>query len=43
MAAGLAAAADERTYAFGRLVAWLPPGSTLDLETRGLAALADPA
>jgi molybdate transport system substrate-binding protein len=42
VAAGLAAAADERPYAFGRLVAWLPPGSTLDLEQRGLAALADP-
>jgi molybdate transport system substrate-binding protein len=42
VAAGLAAAADERTYAIGRLVAWLPPGSTLDLEQRGLAALADP-
>ncbi len=41
VSAGLAAAADERTYAYGRLVAWLPPGSTLDLEGRGLAALAD--
>ena len=40
--AGLAAAADERVYAFGRLVAWLPAGSTLDLERRGLAALAGP-
>jgi molybdate transport system substrate-binding protein len=39
--AGLAA--DERVYAFGRLVAWLPPGSTVDLERRGLAALTDPA
>jgi molybdate transport system substrate-binding protein len=38
----LGAAADERVYAFGKLVAWLPPGSTLDLEKRGLAALADP-
>jgi molybdate transport system substrate-binding protein len=36
-------AADERTYAFGKLVAWLPPGSTLELERRGLAALADVA
>jgi len=42
IAAKLAAAADERTYAFGKLVAWLPPGSTLDLERRGLVALADP-
>jgi molybdate transport system substrate-binding protein len=41
IAAGLGAAADERTYAFGRLVAWLPPGSTLELERLGLAALAD--
>jgi len=43
VAAGLGAAADERVYAVGKLVAWLPPGSTLDLEKRGLAALADPA
>ena len=43
VAAGLARAEDERVYAFGKLVAWLPPGSTLDLEQRGLAALADPA
>ena len=43
VAAGLARAEDERVYAYGRLVAWLPPGSTLDLERRGLAALADPA
>jgi molybdate transport system substrate-binding protein len=43
VAAGLGSAADERVYAFGKLVAWLPPGSTLDLERRGLAALADPA
>jgi molybdate transport system substrate-binding protein len=45
VAAGLGAAADERTYAFGKLVAWLPPGSTLApaLERRGLAALADPS
>lgn len=42
IAAGLAAAADERVYALGKLVAWLPPGSPLDLERRGLAALADP-
>jgi molybdate transport system substrate-binding protein len=42
VAAGLAAAADERTFAFGKLVAWLPPGSTVDLG-RGLAGLADPA
>ena len=43
VAANLAAAADERVYAIGKLVAWLPPGSKLDLEKRGLAALADPS
>ncbi|BDG08427.1 molybdate ABC transporter substrate-binding protein [Anaeromyxobacter paludicola] len=42
VAAGLGAAADERVYAFGKLVAWLPLGSKLDLEHQGLAALADP-
>ena len=41
VAAGLGAAADEKVYAFGKLAAWLPPSSTLDLEKRGLAALAD--
>ena len=30
------------TYAFGRLVVWVPLASTLDLERKGLAALADP-
>ncbi len=43
IAARLGAAADERIYAIGKLVAWLPPGSKVDLERRGLAALADPA
>ncbi len=42
VAAGLAKPEDERVYAFGKLVAWLPPGSTLDLERKGLAALAGP-
>jgi len=42
IAAKLAAASDERVYAFGKLVVWLPPGSRLDLERRGLAALTDP-
>lgn len=42
IAAGLGAAADEQVYAFGRLVAWLPPGSAVPLERRGLAALTDP-
>lgn len=43
IAARLGAATDERTYALGKLVAWLPPGSRVDLEKRGLAALAEPA
>lgn len=43
VAAGRSTAADERVYALGRLVAWLPPGSTLDLEGQGLAAVAGPA
>jgi molybdate transport system substrate-binding protein len=42
IAAKLGAAADERVYAFGKLVAWLPPGSTVDLEKKGLAALGEP-
>jgi len=43
IAAKLGSAADEKVYAFGKLAAWLPPGSTLDLEKRGLAALTEPA
>lgn len=43
VAARLAAPADERVYAVGKLAAWVPPGSRLDLRGRGLAALADPA
>jgi len=42
VAAGLARQADERVYAIGKLAAWLPPGSTLDLEGKGLAAIAAP-
>jgi molybdate transport system substrate-binding protein len=42
IAAGLGAAADERVYALGRLVAWLPAGSSVDLAGKGLEALADP-
>jgi len=42
VAAGLARQADERVYAIGKLAAWLPPGSTLDLEVKGLAAIAAP-
>jgi molybdate transport system substrate-binding protein len=41
VAAGLAR--DEVVYALGQLVVWVPHGSTIDLERRGLAALADPA
>lgn len=43
VAAGLARGEDEKVYALGKLVAWLPPGSRLELERRGLAALADPS
>jgi molybdate transport system substrate-binding protein len=43
VAAGLARAEDEIVYAAGRLVAWTPPGSALDLPARGLGALADPS
>ncbi len=39
----LGAAADERVYALGKLVIWVPRGSPLDVEKRGLSALADPA
>lgn len=39
----LGAAGDERVYALGKLVVWVPPGSALDLDERGIAALADPA
>jgi len=31
------------TYAYGKLVVWMPNGSKLDLEGKGLAALADPS
>lgn len=42
VAAGLAAAADERVYALGTLVVWLPPGSRIDVAGEGLAALTAP-
>lgn len=35
-------AGEDRLYAIGRLVAWTPAGSRLDLARGGLAALADP-
>jgi molybdate transport system substrate-binding protein len=31
------------TYAHGRLVVWVPAGSRLDLDAKGLAALGDPS
>jgi molybdate transport system substrate-binding protein len=31
------------TYAYGKLVVWVPSGTRLDLEGKGLAALADPS
>ena len=31
------------TYAYGKLVVWVPKRSTLDLDGKGLAALSDPA
>jgi molybdate transport system substrate-binding protein len=31
------------TYAYGTLVIWVPKGSPLDLDGKGLAALADPS
>lgn len=40
--AGLARGADVLVYARGKLVVWTPPGSRLDLEREGLAALASP-
>lgn len=43
VAAGLGAAQDEHVYAFGKLVAYLPPESKLDLKGRGLVALRDPS
>jgi molybdate transport system substrate-binding protein len=43
VAAGLGRPEDERVYAVGKLVAWLPPGSKVPLATKGMAALADPA
>ncbi len=42
VAAGLAAAADERVYAIGALVVWLPRGARVDVAGKGLAALAAP-
>jgi molybdate transport system substrate-binding protein len=41
--AGLGDARDEVVYAIGTLVIWAPRGSLLDLEGKGVAAVADPA
>jgi molybdate transport system substrate-binding protein len=41
--AGLGAPGGEIVYAIGRLAVWAPRGSPLDLERKGVAALADPA
>ena len=41
--AGLGAPGGEVVYAVGKLVAWAPKRSSLELEKKGLAALADPA
>lgn len=41
--AGLAKPGDERVYAVGKLAVWLSAGSPLDLEARGVPALADGA
>jgi molybdate transport system substrate-binding protein len=40
---GFAAPADVFAYAAGRLAVWVPTDSPLDLDARGLAAVADPA
>jgi molybdate transport system substrate-binding protein len=42
IAAGLARPEDEVIYAIGRLALWVPAGSPLDIEGRGLASVADP-
>ena len=41
--AGLAEASSLQRYARGRLVLWIPAGSTLDVAHRGLEVLADPS
>lgn len=41
--AGLAEAGSTRVYGTGRIVAWVPAASAIDVEGRGLAALADPS
>ncbi len=41
--AGLAEPGSTRVYGIGRIVTWVPAPSAADIETRGLAALADPS
>lgn len=41
--AGLAEPGSTRVYGIGRIVTWVPASSAADIETRGLAALADPS
>jgi molybdate transport system substrate-binding protein len=40
--AGLASGGEEKVYAIGKLVLWVPKASQLEIEKRGLRALADP-
>jgi molybdate transport system substrate-binding protein len=42
-AAGLAEPGSTRRYAIGALALWVPDGSPLDVKSRGLEALTDPA
>lgn len=41
--AGLAAPGSTRLYGIGQIVVWVPAASAIDVEARGLAALADPS
>lgn len=41
--AGLAEPGSTRLYGIGQIVVWVPTSSAADIETRGLAALADPS
>lgn len=40
--AGLAEGGSTQLYGIGQIVVWVPVGSTLDVESRGLEALTDP-
>lgn len=41
--AGLAEPGSTRRYAIGQIVVWVPTASPIEVESRGLTALADPA